>query len=312
MISLDLKDPSEKTVPIGDKTLVVEGKLYEGDLCDLYAATHSTPQALVIKKDWTWYDLLDDEDEIRVPALLKVVKTPLDNDLVLNETKILPSLFPPGAADEKFYRYFPKMLEHLPVEIEGAVHEALVVHRVSGHISLAEILAAFPGGVDFRDMVWMWKRVLVGVGFAHEKGIVHGAVVPPHVIVHPTGHGAKVLDWSYAVNLKAKEPRVRAMSAKWEKLYAPEIPGRKAVTPATDIYMSAKCALALIGGDIDTNEMPDTVPEPIQQFIKECLDPSPNMRPQNAWDLHEEFDKLLRKVVGKPVYRPFNMSGGML
>lgn len=307
MIEIDLNDASEKVIPLGDKTLVVEGKVFDGDLCDFYEATHRTPRAKIVKKDWTWFDLLDDEDEVQVPAVFKVTKKPCDNDLIQNEAKVLPRLFPPGAADEKFYRYFPKLLETLEVRVNGETHQALVLHRAKGYVSFAEVLKAYPKGIDFRDMVWMWKRLLAGVGYAHERGTVHGALIPPHTIVHPIDHGAKVLDWSYAVALKDKEPRVRAMSTAWRSFYAPEIPERRPVSPATDVYMSAKCALALLGGNVETNEMPASVPDEVQKFIKVCLDPLPNMRPPNAWDLLEEFDKLLRKIVGKPVYRPFSM-----
>lgn len=30
-------------------------------------------------------------------------------------------------------------------------------------------------------------------------------------------------------------------------------------------------------------------------------------RPQEAWALHDEFDAILRKLVGRPKYRPLSM-----
>jgi hypothetical protein len=53
--------------------------------------------------------------------------------------------------------------------------------------------------------------------------------------------------------------------------------------------------------------MPDTVPGRVQDFFKGCLDPDPAKRPQNAWDAHESFEKVLETVVGKRKYRPFPM-----
>ncbi len=184
----------------------------------------------------------------------------------------------------------------------------------------------------------MFKRLLVGIGFVHTKDVVHGAIIPPHVMVHPIGHGAKIIDWCYAVDLRETDPkkaakaaapdpktawsrlvpptlvnpgpgagRVKAISAGWKEFYAPEILKKEVVSPSTDIYMAAKCAVYLLGGDVKTGQMPASVPAPIQGFIKSCILASPKGRPQDAWDLHEEFDGLLSKLVGKPTYRELSM-----
>ena len=31
----------------------------------------------------------------------------------------------------------------------------------------------------------MWRRLLVAVGAAHRAGVIHGAVLPEHVMIHP-------------------------------------------------------------------------------------------------------------------------------
>ena len=55
------------------------------------------------------------------------------------------------------------------------------------------------GGVDPRDAAWMWRRLLVALGFAHRAGVLHGAVLPEHVLIHPGEHGLVLVDWCYSV-----------------------------------------------------------------------------------------------------------------
>jgi len=235
---------------------------------------------------------------------VKVTRNVGDNDLVEHEAGILAGLYPDGTADEKFYRYLPRLIASIVWEGK----RVNIFPWYDGFVSLEDVRRAYPEGLDFRDMVWMFKRLLVGIGFAHTKDIVHGAILPPHVMIFPPNHGAKIVDWSYAVsNASLKNSRVGAMSRTFRPFYAPEILDRQPPTPATDIYMAAKCAVALIGGDVTTLVMPDAVPPEVQGFLRRCIREQPGLRPQNAWDLHDEFAHLLQSLVGPPTFRPFRM-----
>lgn len=301
-ITLDPKPGA--TFTVNSETFTLGNRLpYQADLAEFFACTFDKPLATT-NHGGTRFDRVLEDDVSMVNAVLKVVSNPLDNDLAENEVEVLTHLFPPKAPDEKFYRYLPQPLASFKIRSGGQERQALVMPFMEGYYSMAEVYRAFPKGLDFRDVVWMFKRLLVGIGFAHTREVVHGAIVPAHVLVHPVGHGAKVIDWSYAVR---GEGRVRAMSLAYEDFYAPEILEKRQPKGATDIFMAAKCAVQLLGGDSKTNQMPDAVPKEIQAFLLDLLNPLPNMRPQDAWDLHEAFDKLLVKLVGKPTYRPLSM-----
>lgn len=289
------------TIEANDRTFEVGDRLYEGDICDIFACTYTEESQL--PPNPTVYDRIVYEDgEIERQGVLKITREPYNNDLVENEAAILGRLYPPDQADEKFYRYLPKLVTS--VRYDG--RQGNVFPRFEGFHSLAEILGAFPEGIDFRDMVWMFKRALAGLGFVHTSGLVHGAVVPSHVLVHPIGHGAKLIDWCYAVEGAKK---IGAFVPTWQHFYAPEILQKLPATPATDVYMLCKAAIALVGGNVETNEMPDAVPEQIQNFLRTAVLLDQRRRPSDAWDLHEKFDKLLERVVGKRKYRPFHMPG---
>lgn len=298
--SIDLTSSGEKTLDLAPRGLSIRGKVFEGDLCDFYDATHTMPpEAASAGNPRSWYDRLLDDEDIKTHVVVKVPKKVTDIDLVENEIKVLQAMYPATAKDEKMYRYLPRPMEVLRLDLGRTVSRpALVLPFMDGYVSMADVIKAYPDGIDFRDMVWMFKRLLVAIGFAHHLGYVHGAVIPTHVLVHPIGHGAKLIDWSYAVPLNQ---RVRAMSAAYEESYAPEILDRKDVTGAADVYMAAKCATALLGKQ--------DAPKPVLDFLGECMDPLPNMRRANAWDLHEAFDQILLDVVGKPKYRKFEMPG---
>lgn len=291
------------------KRFVLTDRIASGDICDIYQCTITNGHS-----DY--------------PAVFKIVRQGSDNDLVENEAKILEKLYPPSASEEKFYRFFPKLMDSFIVRGPGYQRRVNVLPLLNAYHSLAEVLRVFPDGIDFRDMVWMFQRILHGIGFAHTNHIVHGAIIPPHILIHPIEHGAKIIDWSYAVNTQPTGIRpkgsytlydhladdsffmpsyVKAICSGYKNYYPPEILAKKPPTAATDIYMTAKCAIALVGGDVTTNMIPDAIPNKIQEFFKHCLLEKPSERPQDAWDAHEMLDKTLQSVLGKRRYRPFPM-----
>lgn len=295
-MKIDLSVTGPKEVTVNKRELTIFDQICQGDLSDIYECTF--PKATVHSPGGTRFDRIN-EDEDNGQGVLKVATDWLDNDLLKNEATNLRWIYPEKAGDEKFFRYFPRLIDSF--EVNG--RQANLLSRAEGFISLADILKAYPAGIDFRDMVWMFKRVLIGLGYAHRQSVIHAAILPAHVLVHPTDHGAKIIDWSYSIR---GDTRVSAMSAGHEGYYAPEIPAKQRVTAKTDIFMAAKCAIALIGGDIKTDVMPVGVPAEIQDFLKKCVVPT-TTRPDDAWDLHDEFDALLRTVVGKPAYRAFRL-----
>lgn len=107
---------------------------------------------------------------------------------------------------------------------------------------------------------------------------------------------------------------IRDISAGHETFYPPEVFAKQPPTPAADIYMLAKCAVRLLGEgsmlfpNVKVGRRP-TIPYPVRRFITDCLAENPASRPQSAWQMHEDFDKILREVVGKPHYREFHMPG---
>jgi hypothetical protein len=141
----------------------------------------------------------------------------------------------------------------------------------------------------------MWRRLLTALGWAHEAGVVHGAVLPEHVLIHPAEHGVVLVDWCYAV---APGQPLTAVVAAHRDRYPPEALARRPVSPATDIYLATVTVQRLVGR---------RMPAPMRRFVAGCLYDAPRMRPQHAWQLLAELDDLLGHLYGPRRFRPFTL-----
>lgn len=250
----------------------VGARIARGDVADLFALT----------------------GEDGTEALLKLPRDPADGDLMDREASALRRLAEQG--DPRYLPYVPRLVE----SIRHDGRRGAILSRHEGFHTLAEVAAARPGGLDPRDAAWMWRRLLVALGFAHRAGVVHGAVLPGHVMIHPELHGLVLVGWGQSVT----DPpgRIPLVVDAWASLYPPEITGSPKAeepgTPAFDLFMATRCMTHLMG---------PLAPAPMRAFARGCTNPSPHRRPDDAWALLGEFDELLERLYGPRVFRPFTL-----
>jgi hypothetical protein len=276
-----------------------------GDICEIqYGELTTPPKASSEGKGGTIFDRLmaEDDDESREPVVIKSQRWTQDADLMKSEWTALTTIRPSSEPEHKFFRYFPRPI----TRVGGEKVQHIMSYRPE-MLTLEAVHAAYPGGIDFQDFAWMFKRMLAGAGFAHNHGFIHGALVPSHVLIHPTERGAKLIDWCYSTNV-SEHRSIRAYVKAYKDFYPPEVFAKRFPTPAVDIYMIAKLAVYLLGGDVKTNTLPVGKLHPkLETLLLVCLAEAPSTRRQSAWDLHEEFDKILETIVGKPAFRVFEM-----
>ena len=226
------------------------------------------------------------------PLLVKVVRRPADSDLLANEARVLRHLV--AVTHSQWYPYLPHLVDAFRHTDSGDNRRRVNVFvPLAGFVSLADVATAFPAGLDARDAAWMWRRLLVALGVAHQAGVVHGAVLPDQVLIHPADHGLVLSDWCYAT--AAGDP-LRAMVARYRHRYPDEVEAKEPATPATDIALATGTMAALMG---------DRVPAPLRRFIDGCTLPRAANRPDDAWRLLAELDQLLERLYGPRRFRPF-------
>ncbi|WP_208814580.1 serine/threonine protein kinase [Micromonospora echinofusca] len=243
---------------------------YSGDLADLYR--------------------LDDD------RLLKLPRDPANNDLMLREQVALRRIERDG--DPRYLPYVPRLVESFRHRDDstGAEHRVSVLAAVPGLHSLAEVRRRRPDGLDPRDAAWMWRRLLVALGLAHRAGVVHGAVLPDHVLIEPDAHGVVLVDWCYSVADPGDTvPAVVPAYADW---YPVEVRDRRPPGPGTDLAMAATCMVTLMG---------DRAPAALRSFADGCRTTRPESRPDDAWRLLGELDDVLERLYGPRTFRPFHL-----
>jgi serine/threonine protein kinase len=233
--------------------------------------------------------------------LLKISRIPAGNALLLNEHKVLAELRKQGHGVH---------LSHLPDPVESfMVRDKGVDRRINafkyapcGHT--LEAVRAKHDPLDPRNLAWMFNRLLAVLGYVHRKGFVHGAVVPPHVLVFPHDHNARLLGWGHSVKAGGVMTSAPAAYLDW---YPPEVRGKKPAGPGTDIYLAAACMSYLSGGDPTRRTFGPDLPPPMARFFGSCLLPGLRMRPDDAWALFDEFSELLRRLFGPPKFATLAM-----
>jgi serine/threonine protein kinase len=241
-------------------------------------------------------------------ATCKIARTPDDNDLLQAEAQALRHL----RADMNFARLWPFVPECFDSLLyddgHGAPRRVNIVDRSSNVYSLADIHAQYPHGIDPRDAAWIWRKLLIALGFAHARGVVHGAVLPPHILIESAQHGLILENWLYALHEPIESgAHLTAIVSAYEAWYPAEVFDRQPVGPGLDIFMGARGMVYLLGGDPITGQLPATVSQAIASFFRGCLLPAPQHRPQQAWDLLNEFTQLIERLWGPRTFRPFAM-----
>lgn len=237
-------------------------------------------------------DLYEAEPDL----LVKVPRDPVDNDLAAREARALRTIENRG--DPRYLPYVPRLVDafrHRDLST-GAERQVNVLATVPGLHSLDEVRRAYPDGLDGRDAAWMWRRLLVALGLAHRAGVVHGAVLPRHVLIEPDAHGVVLVGWGCSV---VGDGAIPALVNGHEDWYPPEVGARRPCGPGTDLAMAARCMTWLMG---------ERAPRELRAFAHGCQLPALAARPDDAWRLLRELDDVLERCYGPRVFRPFTLD----
>lgn len=243
-------------------------------------------------------DYLNEAGE-NVKIIAKVIQDTADNDLAQNEIRTLKVLL---ATPSKASKHLPSFLDQFKTT-EGQL--GIILGYLDSYYDFYSVKEKYKEGIPEKHMVWMFGRLLSIAGFAHSKGVVHGNIEPAHVMIKPQNHNLCLIDWSYAaINPFQTGDGFKVFN---EDYSAPEVAERKKPIPASDLYSIGKCMIFLLGGDIKTNSIPNTVNEKLRRFIQYFVLPSPLQRAQDAWEMHDQLSKLIVELWGPKKFLEFKM-----
>jgi serine/threonine protein kinase len=280
-----------KPIKLATKKAVytITSVLAQGDFCTIYDATSDVEIGMSASTP---------------SVIIKVVRSPANNDLLANEAKQLTYMKNDSPMKAKpVMKHVPQIVDSFILN-QGKVNKQIVVLRkLEDHVSLADVMKAFPNGLELADAAWMFNRLLAALMAVHQSDLVHAAVLPSHFMIHPASHNGVLIDWSYSV---AKAGTVKAISPGWKTFYPDEILDKRPATFGTDLFMAANVFTMLIGGDYVNRTFPATLPKPIQGLMRACW-LGQRHRSSDAFELFEDFRKALQDTFGKPKFRPFVM-----
>ena len=228
-------------------------------------------------------------------VVVKVPRLPSANMLMAAERAALTDLASLTGEHTWLAPYFPRLTGTATVQdpSSGARREInALAALVDGYLTLAEVAAHYPDGLDPRDYAWMHRRLLRSIAGAHLAGWVHGAIFADNVLIHPELHGVVLIGWSYAT-----PPGVPLAATIPGRDYPPEVRAGEATSYESDVYLAHALLLDVLGSRI---------PAPIRSFARGCMQDRPTARP-SAVELLDEYDELLDRLYGERRFRPFQI-----
>lgn len=134
-------------------------------------------------------------------VVLKLAREGCAAGRLLRESQVLADLQDDSAVGAAYFTMrLPQAVAYgIAEEADGRGGEALVLRNPAGFWgSLVDAHANYPGGIDARHVVWMWRRTLDVLAYVHAGGWTHGAINTGHLLVHPRDHGILIIGWAGA------------------------------------------------------------------------------------------------------------------
>ncbi|MBI4918686.1 serine/threonine protein kinase [archaeon] len=151
--------------------------------------------------------------------------------------------------------------------------------------------------IDPEEVCWITQRLLNALHYLHNKGVVHGDVKPPNVIIQPSEHNAILVDYGLSSLLPTRKTKAIGYTPIF---VAPEIEEGNPPLPESDLYSLGLTMLYALGGDPVAKTYPDHVPKKIQEFCNDLIRYNPIDRPHwGKQDLVAKLSDVRQEVFGR-------------
>ena len=247
-------------------------------------------------------------------GIIKIPHSIEDNDLIIRESESLKRIKtkvdtlridPIGNEQaDKLGHLFPRLLESGKMGGKAFNTFIKLPGLESNWYTVEEIHNKYPKGVSLRIAVFIMNRILQSLDVAHISGIRHGAVLPKHMLIHQPTHAGYLFDWTTSCTAGNT---LLYVDREYSNFYASEVLKTKAPTPDTDVYSAAMIMIYLLGGNIETFEIPE-LPTQIHSFLNKCIQPKKSLRYNNAGRAYDDFKVITQGVLGPPKWEDLVMD----
>ncbi len=203
--------------------------------------------------------------ELPMLALVKIMVT-ADEDLIAREVTNLRRLDKINIQFSELFRgNVPQLVEHGTLRLENGSSWPAMAYRYQygSDWSLADVMREYPEGVNGPTLAWMANRLFEIMSWYRHSDLVHGAILPEHLIIHPADHTMMVIGWNLAVR---DGERLLGMSIPNEGYY-PEEAANDKVNHATDLAMACRTLIAVAGGNPANGSLPASFPEAMAKIL---------------------------------------------
>lgn len=255
----------------------------------------------ISKKDGTTYTLTDLilEDALAntykaelgtKSYVCKVYRNPATKDFALAEATNLKAIYESSVKDLAVIQHVNKLHDSFQLNTKQYVN---VFEPHVEFYTLEQVRKRYKN-LELKHAAWMFNRIIGGLLAVHQAGFVNNGLTPDSLLIRPNDHNGLLTNFSYSGKVGSK---LTGYNPKWKDFYAPELLEKYPTSLGSDIYMAAKCFLYLCG---------DT-PKSVQNFMNYCL-LGMKTRPQDAFEVHNEFHAILKNLFGEPKFVEFHME----
>jgi serine/threonine protein kinase len=221
-------------------------------------------------------------------CILKVGRSPSVSDMLRTEAETLKKLDSP---------FIPTLKQSfLYKEDSTGVNRQINVLQFGSSDTLLYDLEAVHKllpSVNPKDIAWIFRRLLAALADTAEQSIVHGAVIPTHILIDPQHHGVILIGWSHAV--ETLQP-LKVVSTAYKSWYPAFIFDKKEVRNGLDISLAAACM----------EYLQPNAPQWMKAFFQACkLDTQRAISPRLILD---DFDWLLEKHWGPRTFHKMELA----
>lgn len=274
-------------ISLGDRHWALGQQIGRGEISDVYKGQRARwPTELVI---------------------IKILRDQKDRETFDNEWNVLQTLHQSKArgADD-FTALLPQFVFHGEISADANSGKRASIFRwISGfQHTFEDVMRAYPQGIPPRASIWVWRRILETLSFVHASGMVHGAVLPPHLLIQENDHGVRLVGYGSAGRVGEK---LRTVSQTYASFYPQAGRSPLTLTPQLDLAMSARSIIALLGGDMGAATLPAAVPAPLADVLQRVARTDPTGTRENAWEIRTEIGELAKQIYGPPQFAPIVM-----